>query len=65
MGSEIKNIFTCRHCYWGDQCPAPHLEACEYFDPIGDIEVELEEQLLIEAGRQQFMAEWNKLIAEI
>lgn len=58
MGSEIKNLFTCRNCQWGDDCPAPHGEICEYYDSLSAVEEEIEERLLIDLNYIEFTEDW-------
>lgn len=58
MGSEIKDLFTCRNCQWGDDCPAPHGEICEYYDSLSEIEDETEQRLLIELRYIEFAEDW-------
>ena len=58
MGIEIKNLFTCRNCQWGEDCPAPHNEICEYYDSISELEEELEESILSKMRYIEFEQDW-------
>ena len=64
MGKEIRNLFTCRNCQWGDDCPAPHGEICEYYDSISAIEEEMEEKVLSDIRYIEFEQYWLEYIQE-
>ena len=58
MGTEIKDLFTCRNCQWGDSCPAPHNQICEYYDSISDMENDIEERLFVNLQYIEFNEQW-------
>lgn len=62
---KVRDLFTCRNCQWGDQCPAPHNQICEYYDSISELEADIESHVFEEMERHNCSAQLKELMDEL